>query len=154
MCDSDRFPHIQNCIDDFDDARRVLRALSESDDGILRGAAFKYAVVAYCRAYTPSHGNKGSRRMKLDQRYIPERFRDLHDELVRCRDKMYAHTDRDILHAKLSPHEICGRKVPMRVRNVLDPLELVSRKEEMVKLIELTMDSIFDDHQWLLGGGE
>ncbi|MCX4186538.1 hypothetical protein [Methylophaga sp. OBS4] len=130
MGDSEVFLHVQNCFSDLDDARNVLKAVRNSDGGIIREAAFKYAVIAYCRVYTGSQGKKGTPWRKLDERYIPDGFRELHDELLRCRDKMYAHSDRDILDAKVSVHEFKGQKIPFRIQNIVYPLEVMARIEK------------------------
>ncbi len=147
MSNSEIFLHAQNCLDDLDDARNVLRAVRDSDIGLIREAAFKYAVVAYCRAYTASQGKKGTPRRKLEERNIPDGFRELHDELLRCRDKMYAHSDRDIIDAKISVHELRGQKIPFCIQNVVYPLEVMNRIEEIIELTEKTMDAIIDAHQ-------
>lgn len=150
MSNSEVFLHVQNCFDDLNDARNVLRAVKDSDAGLLREAAFKYAVVAYCRAYTTSQGKKGPTRRKLEEGYVPDGSRKLHNELLHCRDKMYAHSDRDILDTKVSVHEFRGQKVPFRVQNVVRPLELMSKIEEIIELTELTMDAIIDANQELV----
>jgi hypothetical protein len=150
MSNSEVFLHVQNCFDDLDDARNVLHAVKDSDGGLLREAAFKYAVVAYSRAYTASQGKKGTPRRKLEERYIPDGFRELHDELLHCRDKMYAHSDRDILDAKVSVHEFSGQKVPFRIQNIVHPLEVMSKIDEIIELTELTMDAIIDANQELV----
>ncbi len=144
MSNSDSFLHAQNCLGDLDDARNVLRAVRDSDDGLVREAAFKYAVIAYCRAYTTSQGKEGARRRKLEESYIPDVFRELHQELLRCRNKLYAHSDRDILDAKVSVHEYRGKKVPVRIQNVVNPLALMSRIDEIIELTGLTIDRIID----------
>jgi hypothetical protein len=149
---SELFLHAQNCFDDLDDARNVLKAVKKSKDDTLRNAAFKYAVIAYCRAYTLSQGKKGTPRRKLEERYIPDGFHELHSELLRCRDKMYAHSDRDILDAKVSVHEISGQKFPVQIQNVIYPLEVMARIDEIIELTELTMDAIIDAHDELVGG--
>ncbi len=75
MNHSEIFLHTQNCLDDFNDARNVLRAVKQSSNELLRNAAFKYAVIAYCRAYTSSKGSQGG-SMVLDKKYIPADFHD------------------------------------------------------------------------------
>lgn len=136
----------------MDDARNVLRSLKDLDSGLslVRDAAFKYAVVAYCRAYTASEGKKGTPRRKLlDTHYVPEGFSELHTELLDCRHEMYAHSDRSILDAKVSVHEFGEKKVPFRIQNVVYPLELMSKIDEIIELTELTMDKIINASELL-----
>jgi len=146
---SEVFLHTQNCFNDFNDSRNVLRAVGQSSNEILRNAAFKYAVIAYCRAYTSSKG-KQSGSMTLDKKYIPSGFYDLHTQLLGNRHKIYAHTDRDILEAKLQVSDISGQKLPMRTQNVIYPLNLMTRIDEIIDLVEKTMDEIIDDYPNLL----
>jgi hypothetical protein len=151
MSNAEVFLHLQNCFGDLDDARNVLRAVKDLDSGLglVRDAAFKYAVVAYCRAYTASRGEKGTPRRKLDTHYVPEGFGELHTELLDCRHEMYAHSDRTILDAKVSVHEFGEKKLPFRIQNVVYPLELMRKIDEIIELTELTMDKIINASELL-----
>lgn len=88
--------------------------------------------------------------MRLDKKYIPSGFDSLHRELLECRDKIYAHTDRDILEAKLKIAEVSGQKLPLRTQNFIYPLQLMTSIDEIVELTEKTMDAIIDDYPNLL----
>jgi hypothetical protein len=149
MNHSEVFLHTQNCFDDFNDSRNVLREIRKSSNETLRNAAFKYAVIAYCRAYTSSKGQHDGPR-RLDKKYIPHGFYDLHQELLGNRHKIYAHTDRDLLEAKLKVTDLGGQKLPVRTQNVIYPLNLMVRIDEIIELAEKTMDAIIDDYPNLL----
>jgi|GEM_PF-5614987 len=148
--DPDLILHKQNCLDDLVDARNVLKALNKTQDEVLRTAAFKYAVIAYCRAYNFSQGEKGTSRLKLDNSYIPQGGADLHAELIRTRDKIYAHTDRDILGAKIFLVEVTGQKLPLRTQPEFDALELMAKSNEIIELISRTIDNVIHAYSELL----
>ncbi|MEX0614707.1 MAG: hypothetical protein WD177_02255, partial [Methylophaga sp.] len=104
--------HLQNCLTDLEDALKVFCNLTMPIDTVISIAAFKYAVIAYCRPFTSSDGPE--QKFRLDKKYIPKKFLWLHEDLVKFRHKIYAHHDRDIEDAELSVHEIHGERIPFR----------------------------------------
>lgn len=86
---------------DFDAAQHTLRLLRRCRKPDTRHCLLRDATVAYCR---PFSGNKG-RILKahvLSPKVVPAQLQDLHDELMRRRNGIIAHTDAEARDPQVS----------------------------------------------------
>ena len=143
-----KYLHLQNSISDLNEARNVLQAVRESKSVILRGAAFKYALIAYSRPYTASRGPE--KVIKLEKNHIPEKFAELHSKIINARHKIHAHTDRDIQDTKLNIKNLNNTKIIIPISNAINDLEGIEHIDSIINLIELTLDSLIEEESKLL----
>lgn len=75
-------------------ALSTLKDLPKYRKQTTRHALLQQAVLSYCRPFKNCHGRHG--KYKLGASFIPEQYIDLHQELTKHRDQVYAHTDLNI----------------------------------------------------------
>lgn len=153
--EEERFVHLVSCIRDLNSAWRLLNEIKRSKERTpLVGAAFQFALIEYSKPYRSSHGfaldSKGKQlRYKLDERHVPEQFRPLHQNILKRRDQIHAHSDLTIREAKLFVAQAPGRKIATIVQNKFHGTEEFRRLDEIVSLIEGTLDSLYNEEKQL-----
>jgi len=131
------FVHLDNSIDDLNDARDTLVAVLDAEKGRLSRGAYKYGLIAYCRPFTNSKGPE--KLLSLTNECVPGELLGLHKRILELRHKILAHTDSDIQNNELHLDDIGGRRHVAISSNILDSTELYSRVDEIIALIELEL---------------
>ena len=141
--DEERYVHFTHCIEDLNDAWRVLSAIKERKElRSVEAAAFRYALVAYARPYIGSYGvAQNSHQLGTD--CVPSRHVALHKRLIAARKQVHAHSDLTIRDARLYVREVAGRKTASRVRSGVDPLQEMRNLDEIIDLVEGTLDQMY-----------
>lgn len=143
MTDSEeRYIHFAACIERLHNAWTTLNAIKGEANSRLVGPAFRYALVEYSTPYTASEGVV-KRRHKLDGSCVPSAYMALHERILTARHKIHAHTDLTVRDAKLYLNEIQGKRYASIASNTIHGLEELGQLEEIVRLIEGTLESMF-----------
>jgi len=145
--DEEKFVHFTHSIDDLNDAWRVLKAIKRRERvGGVEAAAFRYALVAYARPYTGSHGvAKYTHCLGTD--CVPAKHLDLHFRLVTARKQIHAHSDLTVRDAILYIREVAGKKIASQVRSGIDPLEELKNLDEIIELVEQTLEQMYAESE-------
>jgi len=77
---------------DFDEALHTMRLMRRYRRPEVRYCLLRDAVIAYCRPFSGNRGHVHNRH-KLPLRFVPRGSRSIHDDLVRRRHGLIAHTD-------------------------------------------------------------
>ena len=136
----EQFVHFVTCISSLNNAWIILNKIKEQKDNSLVGPAFRFALIEYSKPYKQSFGHQ---RRKLDDLYVPDEMKSLHKRIIDARDQVHAHTDLTILDAKLYVKETEGHRFSVIVQNKISGLEELSNIDDIIKLIEGTLDNMY-----------
>ena len=138
----ERYVHFASCIDWLNECWRLLQEIKEEKTNPLTAAAFRFATILYSKPYRESRGNT-IRKHRLDTAFIPEQFLSLHMEILNDRDQLHAHSDLTILDARLTVHRFEEKKSAQIVRNMLDATRLLPKLDDIIALVEGTLDQMY-----------
>src|SRR5438132_498939 len=94
----EKFIHFASCVAWLNNAWRLLQVIREQPSGPLKGPAFRFALVEYCKPYKMSRGAV-RRNCKLDTTHVPTALLPLHSQIVGSRDQVHAHSDLTFMEA-------------------------------------------------------
>ena len=137
----EHFVHFVSCIAWLNNAWRLLNTIHTQPENPLIGPAFRFALVEYCKPYKLSYGM--NKPFKLDKSLIPEEYVLLHDRIITSRDHIHAHSDLTVMDAKLHVHEFMGQRYTLIAQNIIDVTEVLPNLQEIVALIEATVDNMY-----------
>jgi hypothetical protein len=138
----EKFVHFASCITSLNNAWCILQTIQTQPGNPLVGAAFRFALVEYCKAY------KSSRRINKKPLYlktelIPHAYIPLHERIITSRDQIHAHCDLTVMEAKLHVHEFMGQTHAQISQNVITGLEELPNLQEINALIEGTLKNMY-----------
>ena len=145
----EQYVHFVSSVDKLNNAWRILQEIKRHRNHPLVGPAFQFALVEYSKPYTVSYGAeldaKGKPKHKhlLDEKYIPGSRRALHDRLLAARKKIHAHDDLSVKEAKLHVANTGYRRFVGIVQNVIYGTGELSNIDDIIDLIEQTLDSMY-----------
>jgi len=143
----EHFVHFVHCITWLNNAWRLLNMIHTQPDNPLIGPAFRFALIEYCKPYKLSYGI--NKKFKLDTSLIPKVHIPLHERIVTSRDQIHAHHDLTIMQAKLHVHEFMGQRYTLIPQNIIYDTEELPNLEEIVALIEATLDNMYIQEKML-----
>ena len=107
--DEEKYIHFTSCISDLNDAWNILRAIEEfGDRSFFVGCSFRLALIEYSKPYGNSYGTLKQR--KLDERFIPLEYMELHRRILVARDQIHAHSDLKIRNARVLVKQVKSQK--------------------------------------------
>ena len=136
----ERYLHLFCCAEWLNEAWALLQRIRENPESPLAGAALRYASILYAKPYKFSHGDYD--KHKIDGRYIPVEFIELHKRLVDDRDRVHAHTDIKRMDAMVEPiHFQDGTRASIS-RSIIYPPAILENIDQFILLIEGTIDAL------------
>ncbi|WP_020167475.1 MULTISPECIES: hypothetical protein [Methylotenera] len=120
----------------------MLKKISEEHNNKLSGAAFRFALIEYCKPYTNSI-DIVKKRNTLDKRYIPQIYLELHNRIFNARNQIHAHSDIAVKEAILYKHEFNGQNYSLISENSITGLEEYLNIQEITKMIQGTLDNMY-----------
>ena len=136
----EHFVHFVSCISWLGNAWRLLHAIQEQPGNPLIGAAFRFALVEYCKPYKLSRGV--NRPFKLDTSLIPNALLPLHKRIITSRDQIHAYSDLTVMQAKLGVHEFMGQRYTLIGQDIISGVEELPNLRDILALIEATLDNM------------
>lgn len=136
----EEYIHYQECLTSLNSAWCILSELENSSENkILRSAAYRMALIEYCKPYKKSYG-RGKSRHYLEETLSSENDKLLHKKIIDLRDTVLAHSDINRKESKVYFTEANDK-----------PLLLISSSNdaqwpsvnEIKKLIETTLDQLY-----------
>ena len=85
-----------------------------------------------------------TRKYKLDASLVPVAHFYLHKRILAERDAVHAHTDLTFRDARLYFNEVQGKRCATIVGNYVHGLEDLNNLEQIVELVEGTLDNMFE----------
>ena len=145
----EKYLHFVFCIDDLNNAWRLLQEIKECNSNSLVGAAFQFALIQYSKPYKCSYGtvlnaNGKSTSYKLDESHISAKHIELHRKIIRERDQIHAHSDLTVKDAKLYIRDTSSGKIVTRVQNGICGTEELSNIDAVIDLVEQSLDSMYE----------
>lgn len=144
----ERYIHFANCIDSLNQAWRILKKIRDGKDNPLRGFAFQFALIEYSKPYKASYGIK-IKHHKLSEAFVPEDHLELHKRIILARDKILAHLDLNIIDAKVYVQSTEHGRNILRSQNIIDGTVEMKNIDNIIILIEGTLDTIYKEVQKL-----
>jgi hypothetical protein len=137
----EQYIHFVSCVDSLNNAWRILQEIKQSPGNSLIGAAFQFAVIEYARPYRTSYGITS--RHRLDNTFVPQAHRELHNRLLAIRDQILAHADLTIMEAKLHVAQTSLGQRAFIVQNVIHGAMELSNIDSVIALIEETLVKMY-----------
>lgn len=147
----EKYIHFVSSSDVLNKSRQTLKEIKSHKNHPLVGPAFQFALIEYSKPYTTSFGaeldNKGNRKHRfcLDDEFVPEKFKELHSEIVTARKQIHAHDDLSVKEAKLYVSETEVEKMVGTIQNNIDPTEKLSKIDQIIEMIESTLPKMYDE---------
>ncbi len=145
----ERYIHFVACVEDLNKAWRILQDIKNNKDrSVFIGWAFELALIVYSKPYKVSIGtlldskNKPV-KYKLDERFIPSNYLDLHNRIIKSRDQIHAHSDLNIRDAKAYITSTQSGKVVGLLQNKIDVTQEFPNIDLIIELIEQTLDKMY-----------
>lgn len=136
----EHFVHFTSCRTWLYNAWRVLPVIEAQEQNSLGPPAFRFAFIEYCKPYKMSRGI--NRDFKLDAARIPNALLPLDERSIKSRDQVHAHSDLTIMEARLHEYESMGQPSTFIVKNVITGVEELPHIEEIIGIIEVTLDKM------------
>jgi hypothetical protein len=125
---------------DFLMAVESLKKISRYKEISARRALLLKVILAYCRPFKISRGKYSN--YKLSQSFVPVEHKNLHDELIKYRDNVLAHTDLTVRRPKLHEWKTSsGQLFPIEFKS-LDLKNLENSIPELKELIGKILNRI------------
>ena len=138
----ERYVHFSCCLEWLNESWALLHTLKNERDNPLFDSSFRFALILYAKPYRESRGN-AVRKHRLDTSFVPGAHVTLHKEIVDERDQIHAHSDLTVMDAQVTVRTFEKQKYAVMVRNHLEPTRLASRLEEVIDLVEQTIDRMY-----------
>lgn len=144
----EEYIHFVSCINDLNNAWRLLQYIKQCKDNPLMGAAFQFALIEYAKPYKVSLGTITNSKgkpipYKLDESHIPVKHVKLHKKIIDDRDQIHAHSDLTVKEAKLYVKKSSRGKFAGTIQNKIYGTEKLSDIDAIIDLIEQTLDSMY-----------
>ena len=147
----EKYIHLVNSIDSLNTTWRILKKIKDEKRNPLAGFAFQFALIEYSKPYKDSNSafldSKGRpvRTYRLKTEYIPQSHLSLHKRILSIRDKMLAHLDLDVRDARVYVQSTERGRNIIRSQNNIDGTEEMKNIDEIIKLIEGTLDAMQEE---------
>lgn len=147
----ENYIHFVSSCETLKNSMQILKETKRDMNHPLAGAAFQFALVEYSKPYTTSYGaernKKGNRKHKfcLGTDFVPDRFKEFHNKIVTARKQLHAHDDLSLKDAKLYVSKTKVGKMVGTIQNNIDPTDKLSRIDEIIEMIDKTLDNMYDE---------
>jgi hypothetical protein len=138
----EKYIHFATCIENLNNAWRILQEIKQSKDNLLVGPAFQFALIEYSKPYRHSHGT--IKKYELDDEHIPFNHHKMHKRILDARDQIHAHSDLTVMEAKLYIDNTKYRKFVSISQNIIRGTEEFPNIDDIIDLIEQTLDSMYE----------
>jgi len=133
---------------DMVNALSCLKSIQRYKKYSTRHAFIFQAVLSYCRPFKSSNGKHG--KYKLSKSFVQDDYMELHKELEKFRDKVFAHTDLNVRSPVLKRWKAGNiDMLPIQFKH-LSPSIFNKRIAEINELVTKVMNRI-DQHIDMLG---
>lgn len=134
----EQFLHYQESITSLNRAWRTVCELEKTDSGsALWAAAYRMAIVEYCKPFKRSHGIT-QKALKLEVPKLRDELNQVHNLAIELRDKLLAHSDLDSLDPKVY---YSSEGAPCIVKNSSPVMPSLN---ELRALIESVLDHFYE----------
>ncbi len=140
--EEEHYVHFVSCIQNLNEAWGILQDIKQNKGNRLVGPAFQFALIEYSKPYKKSRGHV-KRDHKFENEHVPPQYLELHGEIINARDQIHAHSDLTVADANVY---VANTKYGKHVgvgRNILYDTEKLSRIDDIIDLIERSLDSMY-----------
>ena len=96
----EQYIHFVSCIQNLNEALRILKIIRRQPGNPLIGPAFEFALIEYSKPYTASRGNFKAKYFLGDEN-VPTDYSELHKEILAARHQIHAHSDLTVEDASI-----------------------------------------------------
>lgn len=145
---NEQYAHFWHCINDLNKAWSILQYIRDNRGNPLCSHAFEFALVTYSKPYKPSYGIT-RKKHKLDEKFIPDKHRDLHEKILKNRDQIHAHTDLGLRDPKVHVENSSYGKIAIRCENTINVTAELRNIDSIIELIEQSLDNMYEEEKKL-----
>jgi len=88
----EEYVFLRTCTSDFYMAEKSLSLMEDFEFGYIQFVFLRDAVISYGRPFSKNRGIHNTPH-RLNTEYVPDKYSQLHDEILRLRDTLFAHSD-------------------------------------------------------------
>lgn len=143
----EQYAHFWHCINDLNKAWFLLQSIKDNMNNPLRGPAFEFALIVYAKPYNQSYGI--TKKHKLDDKYVPDKHRDLHNRILTNRNQIHAHTDLTLLEPKVHVKSTSYGKIVSLCQNAISVAAELRNIDSIIELIEQSLDGMYEEEKKL-----
>jgi len=139
----ERYVHFVECIQSLNTAWRILGELTTVEPGVVRGAAYRMALVEYAKPYKASFGvhSRGARPYVLTPpSQLSSEDLALHARILQLRDQLLAHSDLTLKEAAVYASRVHDKPLVSIAYSYPPSFPDVA---EVIGLIERTLDQMY-----------
>ena len=138
----EQFIHLSTCISRLHSALETFRLVKSAAPGNpLSGAAFRYGLVEYVIPFTCSFGDLG--KYKLDDRFVPPAYANLHKRIISARHKVHAHADLTIMKAAFKATGTQANPAAAVTGKYIDELKELPNIDQSVSLVNDSIGNMY-----------
>ncbi|EGR0072995.1 hypothetical protein ACWOVX_004334 [Vibrio vulnificus] len=139
----EEYVHLCSSIDNLNYSWKVLKSVREEKgrNNPLLLPAFQFALIEYAKPYGKSRGV--IKRHKLDTRFIPEKYKSLHERLLSARNQIHAHSDLTLKDADVYTYELEGNVQAGIVQSRIDLSAELGNIEQIIDMIESVLENMY-----------
>ncbi|MDH4203250.1 MAG: hypothetical protein OEV87_10195 [Phycisphaerae bacterium] len=121
-------------------SKSFLKAIDENTEKKITNALIQCTILSYCRPFKECRGVY--RKYRLSKKFIPNNLKQIHQEMIHYRDKVFAHTDVELRNPKLIRWEgKSGYVYPMQFKG-LSPAIFEKNIPNIISSIESVQSAI------------
>ena len=140
--EEEEYVHLVSCIASLNEAWNILHNVKKSHSKSLVNPAFQFALIEYSKPYKKSY-DEVKRIHKLGNEHISSKHLDLHNKIIKARDRVHAHSDLTVDDAKVYvTNTFYGKHVGI-AKNVIYDTEMIGEIDAVIDLIEKSLDSMY-----------
>lgn len=137
----DKYIHYLESMKSLNGSWRVLKKLQTIEDQTeVWMAAYRMCLIDYCKPFKKSNGANG--KLILEVPELPQNLQDVHDYVIKVRDKILAHSDLEPLNVKIINREYSENKYPPIICTDIPNFPVIELMLELVEAVIIRLTKL------------
>ena len=126
---------------------RVLKKLQTIEDQTeVWMAAYRMCLIDYCKPFKKSNGANG--KLILEVPELPQNLQEVHDYVIKVRDKILAHSDLEPLNVQIINREYSENKYPPIICTDIPNFPVIELMLELVEAVIMRLTKLEKEYSF------
>jgi len=125
----EKYVFLRTCTSDFHMAEKSLLLMADFESGYIQFVLLRDAVISYGRPFSENRGKHISPH-RLSIEFVPDEYSQLHSDILRLRNTLFAHSD------------ILAKNPKLALLGATDPIFAISHKGNYFSEMKENLDSM------------
>lgn len=144
--------HMKWCLNWLFNSLKIMEDIrQEREDSRLIVPAFRFSLIEYSKAFTNTVVLRNDTGRKLKNKHVPQKFREIHKEIIKERHTVHAHSDISLLEPQIQFLERKGEGTLVFISSRADDSRMLIKLNELMMLVEGVLESVRQDYDDLVG---